>query len=268
MGSVNSEMKYKVRWYLRVQGQCTEVFRKQVYYVKPHANKREAIGDFSRQSRMRLMRTNARVDWKAVGRAILVSVTYPPSVGERTKEERTVDRYLLSRYIEKHMKKRVPMIWRCEWKIRLSGKDKGKVRPHFHLLVLGVKFIGHWLIRKWWRLILKVSGPLATDVRNASSGEQASAYMTKYLSKNGSLEESTYHNSPNFGGRHWGITRKSLIPWSPVSSLSELDCDEAKACRAFAAHAFDHYHPEFGGGFTVFGLEARNALFSILGEKC
>lgn len=250
-------------WFLKIQGECVEVSRHLSYSKSRPGPRRLAVADFSRHSRMRLLRTIAHIDWPRLGKSLFVTLTYPDKVGETTYEQRTKHRYLFMRYVEGHLLRHVPSFWRVEWVPRKSGARAGKVTPHFHLLLGGVEFLNHRKVRKWWRTIVHVNGPLCTDVQCVGSDSQVVAYLCKYASKNPSLDYAAYLNSVSRMGRHWGLTRKHLFPWHDISTLRELTDEQAKLARSLGAEYIDTYDQTRGGSFTILGKEGVERISEI-----
>lgn len=186
--------------------------------------KRGTVRGFTRASRKRMLQTIATLDWEHYGPSVLVTLTYPDSHAERTPKERTRDRTRFLRDVENHLGRDVACLWRLEYKFRKSGKLTGRVVPHFHLIILGCKYLDKKVVRKLWRSILHVKGPLATDVRLKRKARNSALYAAKYTAKEdplGALDNVSYLHSD---GRAWGLTRSKWVRFLPrlkVQSLSE-----------------------------------------------
>jgi hypothetical protein len=254
----------KSKWYLRVQGDCVEVVKLFNYTRSPQDVNRGQVEGFTKTARMRLLRTIAHINWHALGRSLFVTLTYPDKVGETAYDERSKHRYLFLRYLEKHVGRQVPVLWRVEWKPRKTGYNVGKIFPHIHLLVGGVDYVDHRTIRKWWRSIVHVNGPLCTDVQTVEPDGVAALYTAKYTAKYTSLDNVTYHNRKSTLGRHWGFCRKHLFTFHEISWLREMTDEQAAWFRNLAAQTFRHYDGTLGGGFTLFGEAFRR----MADEKC
>lgn len=206
---------------------------------------------FSRQSRFRMLQTIARIDWLKAGSVKLITLTYPDVCRERCYVDRSRDRYRFHRLLERALQCHVPILWRCEWKIRRSGQCSGELAPHFHFVVFTRAFVAHQIVRQLWRAVLRVDGPLATDVRRRE-GPSAAMYVAKYAAKlDGvpSLDIGTYHNT--IKGRAWGLLRAGSIPWAPVRSLRHVS--PAVVAKAHElAHRLWHGHDRlWPGSFCV-----------------
>lgn len=174
---------------------------------------RGVVREFTRYARMRMLKMINRIAWDDVGKSLLITLTYPDQFHTLDYSDRSMHRAWFHRELEKELGREVSVIWRIEWLPRKSGPRQGFIHPHFHLIVLGVNYVHHQTVRKIWRRVLKVEGPLATDVRQIKGVEGAVRYVCKYLSKPLSLDIGAYRNIGAVSGRHWGILRPSKIPW-------------------------------------------------------
>lgn len=226
--------------------------------------KRGKISGFTRSSRLRMLRTIAKVDWSRVGASLFITLTYPDSRRDRSSCERNRDRYLFLRSMENYLQRKVGCLWRLEWKARKSGKAKGSVVPHAHLIVFNCRFIPWREIRKWWRDALAVDGHLATDVRRIVGGKSVAMYVSKYCSKlpdATSLDYASYLNNP---GRHWGINRRDLIPWCERWVVRLGEKRQIQLCENAACMTFPFFNRDVDQGFSLFGKKA----VAVIAEIC
>jgi len=219
--------------------------------------RRTAIKGFTRGARLRMLRMIASINWGNVRHGVFITLTYPDSCAERTLRERSTDKYLFLRYMEKHLGKKVGVIWRLEWEPRKTGKRKGQLIAHWHLIVFGVRWIDKDIVKQYWRAVLRADGPLITWIDGIKGGRKLAKYVSKYCSKlpgDSVLDDTTYLNTL---GRHWGVNRRELVPWFPrflIPFLTEADVNLAEnlACMTFA-----YFNRGAQQGFQIFG---RNAL--------
>jgi len=197
---------------------------------------------------------------------VFLTLTYPDAVRVGENSDRKTQREKLVKRIEYSLGKQISTIWRLEWKMRLSGRDVGEYAPHYHIAALGVPFIDKDELRKMWREILDVDGPLCTDVKAIEQGDGMGRYLSKYVSKYVSLDNSTYRENPWMHGRHWGITRKQGIPMYHQIVNRKCTPREIELLNALGASIFQGYGKTFNGSFTLFGDRHRKAIFDILGE--
>ena len=102
--------------------------------AKPKPPPRGEINHFSDASRRRMIDLLAKVDFTHI--PFWVDLTYPDLFPEDSELWKPHLEAFLNR-----IKRRWPescVIWKLEFKERLSGVNKGKLAPHFHLLVFGV----------------------------------------------------------------------------------------------------------------------------------
>lgn len=215
---------------------------------------RTQIWRFSPNSRWRLLKRIACIDWPQVPRGLFVTLTYPDSVAMVESYQSTMHRHLWQRYAEKYLCEKVPILWRREQQRRKSGVFEGWIVPHFHLSVFTDKYLPHEKVREWWRKSIAVDGPLATDVKRMQSGEHAAFYLAKYLTLtkgDHSLDYSAYLSKP---GRAWGFHRDHLIPKCPIQEWLNLSPDVYD-------RALDLYVQLKGKE-----LEAARASFTVVGN--
>jgi len=230
------------------------------------SEKRGRCGVFSNATRLRMLKAIARVDWRRVQGCLMVTLTYPDQYAERSFADRTQDRYLWHRYLEKHLGRNAACLWRTEWQVRKSGSQVGRFMPHHHLLLLNVGYIGHESVRHWWRGILGCEGYLATDVRQAKDGEHAARYAAKYMSKpdSGSLDNAAYLN--RVAGRSWGWKRVHLVPFHPTEYLVDVPPEVVDEAIRLAAEHWDGIDPNSPGSFSLLA-DACGRIFRALRTK-
>lgn len=239
-------------WHVCIQGNVVEFFRTGCKAPEHICRDKSAIGPWSKQSRMKLLRLLNRIDYGKVGGSLFVTLTYPDRVMRTEYRERTQDRNVFLRYVEKHLGQKVSGIWRIEWEQRKSGEYTGLLAPHFHLMLFGVEFLAWQKVREWWRKSTRAGdGPLVTEVKRIYNEDGACRYLSKYVSKYRSLDISAYLNSAVKFGRHWGCCRREGIPMMPVVLEHTLTDFEIEKVKAFAWSRWKDYDRENGGGFTL-----------------
>lgn len=240
-------------WYVKVQGKLV-VARNNLPKPKPHKRgPRKNCQGFTRASRLRLLKWIATINWRKVMGALLITLTYPDSVGIGTYDQRSQDIHRFRRYLEGYLGYHVAILWRCEWQKRKSGENQGKFYPHIHLLVFGATYVKHQEVRRWWRAILKVDGALATDVKKAKKGEVAAVYVAKYCAKVDGFASLDYASYLNSVGRGWGVLRRCLVPVEPVRWYLALDEVMVQRLKKIAAEKLPWYDAGLDEGFTLFG---------------
>lgn len=246
------DTQQKVRWTVTIQGSVVK-FKKTggVLYIPPSRANSE-IGPMSRNSRLRLLAFINKIDHSQNPSPAFVTLTYPDTVVHRDYRRRSTDRFLFLRYLEKHRSEKTPSVWRVEWKPRKTGRYVGKLMPHWHLFLLTVKQLNEDSVREMWRKSIGHDDTyLDVDVRFVEGPEAAAKYVAKYCSKQYALGITAYHNSGFRFGRHWGITRKAMIPLQPVVVSRELTEDEVDCVQQFAPSIWPTYDKDVDGGFTL-----------------
>jgi len=165
------------------------------------------------------------------------------------------------RDIEKLVGKKVPTVWRCEWKNRKSGARLGMFTPHFHLILFGIDDLPKGVLQATWAKSIQHTGFVSVDVKPMKGHQGALRYLAKYVSKEEPLDIEAYLHNGISVGRHWGITRKSLLPMADVAIDRELTDEEVGTMQVLEMERNPHYNPDSDGGFTHLGiLPVVNAL--------
>lgn len=182
---------------------------------------RGEVTGFSSASRRRLMRLIASLDRKA--RPIFVTMTYPdvfPS--DLSKWKRDID--VFGKRMARKYGDDAGFLWRIEFKERKSGKSKGEIAPHFHILVYGAPYrdLLAWVGPAWWGVVgsgneaHRVAG---TRVERIHSWGGIMRYVGKYIAKDEDYPK-------DWKGRVWGIVGRERLPWAVevTISLAEDQC--------------------------------------------
>lgn len=235
------------------QGNLVTFSKFQKWSPKTPSRKGKALNGFSEGARLRLIKFVATLDWNKIGKCLFVTLTYPDEVSNPDKDLRNRQRYLFMRYVENYVGREINGVWRIEWMARQTGENIGKVCPHFHLMLFGIRFIPKEKIRQWWRNVLHVNGDLATDVRRCGNRKKASIYLTKYTCKR--IERATLDNAPylNTDGRHYGFLRKEQIPLTTPEVFVDLSIDEIRWFQHYATENLPWYGGCSNESFTLFG---------------
>ena len=170
------------------------------YCVKQQkgGGKRGSIRSFSKASRMRLMRTVARV--KKAKLPIFVTLTYPSNYSDSFSAwKRDLDVFT------KRVKRKYPragVLWRLDFQMRGA--------PHYHLLLWGVPCVREWISRAWYEVV--GSGDLkhlqaGTNTPQIRSYKHLSSYVSKRIAR--VTRENHIHV-----GRWWGILCRKDVPWA------------------------------------------------------
>jgi hypothetical protein len=214
-----------------------------------------------------MLKCIARIDWGRVPYGVFITLTYPDDHESPDHNLRTYHRSRFLRELEHHLGREVSVLWRSEFQKRKSGKRKGQIRPHFHLMCLGVRFVAADAVRRWWRGILDCQGPLATDVRGVSGAEGCGRYLAKYISKTSSLDNAAYLNNRWMVGRSWGLTRQSLVPWAPVVKDHEVTEEEYNLALSVWQQMWDTQFMPMQESFTILGKMRKDLFLRLLTER-
>lgn len=224
-------------------------------YRRP--GKRGIVKGFTRSARLRMLRTIASVNWDHVKHAVFITLTYPDEYANRMMGERSTDKSLFLRMLERHLKKQLGVLWRLEWEPRKSGKHVGQLVAHWHLIVFGTRYVPKDTVRSFWQCVLRADGPVVTWIDGITSGRKISRYVSKYCSKLPDadvLDNASYLNNL---GRHWGINRRELVPWYPRFLIPFLTSEDVRLCENLACMTFKYFTRGTDQGFQVFGENAK-----------
>lgn len=162
---------------------------------KKGGGKRNEVRGLSRQSRLRLLRELASIDFrKCAGKVQVVTLTYPaakcPDDPDQWKRHLQKFKQRLERRYEK-----IPGFWRLE----LRRGDPSALHPHFHLLLFMDKRLSHkeltefrgFVAKSWYEACGKLSEDhllAGTQVKRVQSRRDWGR-LTKYLAKKEELQE-------------------------------------------------------------------------------
>lgn len=180
---------------------------------------RGLVTGYSSASRRRQMRLIASLERSE--RPIFVTMTYPDVfTDEVAKWKRDID--VFGKRLARHAPD-AGFVWRIEFKERQSGGSKGRVAPHFHLLIYSASYsdLRSWVPKAWYGVVgsgnedhLKAG----TRVERVHSYAGIMRYVGKYIAK---VEEFPL----GWLGRVWGVVGREKLPWAPrvIISLTEQE---------------------------------------------
>lgn len=255
---------HMLEWSLETTGNLLQVKAKFVRPPRSLPKKRGVVRGFSHQARIRMLQMISKIDWEKVPDGLFVTLTVPDECWPMTRSARNIARAGFMRYVEAFHGNHVPAIWRIEWKARKTGKYRGKLLPHFHLVIFGVPYIHHSMIRGWWRSLLKAESALATDVQSLKGKQHHAVYVAKYAAKiadSSSLDSLAYLSS---AGRHWGVHRPRLMPFHETEIFDGFTDKQIDQIKALGREAFAWYGEYAELGFTMFGKVAEKYREAII----
>jgi len=233
----------------------------------PAPKGRGCIMQFSRESRLRMLKLIATIRWQDVEPCLFITLTFPDARRPRTKEEVTKRRSVFWRYLERYLGRPAPCLWRTEWEPRLSGEHVCEFVPHFHIMLFGVPYIHYDLVNMWWRNTLDYQEYTRTETKGMENVRQAAYYVAAYAAKlpSYSLVYTTYLNSGS--GRHWGTLRPELIPHHDIATFRFETSYQAAIAREMCDDISKYARQAGEGSFTVFSDEVGELVehFTNLG---
>jgi hypothetical protein len=241
---------------ITLQGQLLVWKELQQKPTAPQINKRGQVMIFSRDSRLRLLKLLATIDWSRAEPTLFATLTYPDTVTITSAKQMNTHRYLFIRDLEKDLGKQIAVIWRIEWKSRRSGKNKGKYYPHFHLMIFNVSYIAYDTVNSLWKKAIGVNQYVRTEIKEMVNPAQCGYYVAKYCAKETdcSLVNAAYLNTVP-PGRQWGLLRPSLLPREKERSARLTREQAAKALEV--AEMARPCIKGTGKSFTILGPTAK-----------
>lgn len=151
------------------------------------------------------------------GCAFFLTLTYPdqfPQVESGDIDHKEIKRHLdnLGKRIKRSRGLRGfrGLVWRSEYKPRLSGENEGLFAPHFHLLVLfdqkkNFATLARWFSIAWYEVCGEIDPKhrrAGTNLKRVSGHADGKlfSYLSKYMAK-----ESDGAEYPGWTGRVWGV---------------------------------------------------------------
>lgn len=170
-------------------------------YERHGGGKRSKVTEFSKDSRWRLLKTLAVIDW---GRTRLITLTYPDWIGQDVLEKNQNHlRAFVERWV-RHYGYRPSFVWRKEY------TKAGVV--HYHLLQPKARWhddLISFVSRSWAEVLatertedIEKSG---TKIEFARTNKKAMSYVSKYIAK-ATDPFPDYHR-----GRVWGWVGRSHV---------------------------------------------------------
>ncbi len=169
--------------------------------VEFKSQKRGKIKNFSRQSRRRLMKELQKVDARNNPLPLFITLTYPDNFPDNKRVKRDL------KVFEQRLQRTFPGcsgVWRFELKERKSGRNKGKIAPHYHLFLWGVDYNEalKWVGQNWFE-VCESEDPrhlkAGTSVERIRNRRSVMYYAGKYMAK---IDEDEIEGDL---GRVWGM---------------------------------------------------------------
>lgn len=240
-------------WCLIVQGGHLQLRSHENEYDERPGGKRKPIMTFSRASRLRMLQLIDEIDWLAMGPGLFITMTLPDEVWPRVIPRMTQVRSQWVRDSEKFLGRKFPTLWRVEWEMRKSGIASGLVRPHWHMLLPGLRWYDRKDATAIWKKILGHTGPVSFKVKRMDTKKKHAVYIGKYCAKKADDSSLDYVAYLNKFGRHWGITRKEMITMHPKREYNDIPLAAVQEIRQFMECKRESYSSLYDAGFTSFG---------------
>lgn len=233
--------------------------------------RRGRISTFTAQSRMRMFKMTATIDWTAARTGVFITLTFPDACLPMLASERMRALWEFFRRLETYLGHQVSALWRVEWLPRESGRFKGQAMPHFHLIVFDVRYFPYNVCNWTWKEVLgrECWEYTRTECERLSNERQHGAYIAKYAAKLPSSLVSVAYS--RIDGKHWGYYRLKNLPRATMEYFTDVPLKTVRELRAMAAEHLRWYDPQTDLGFCIltrFGRRlARRALQLLLDSE-
>ncbi len=214
---------------------------------------RSNVTAFSDPSRLAMLSAFSRVNWPAATPCSLITLTYPDSIPCQDNSLTNLHRAVFWRYLERHVGRPIAAFWRIERLPRQSGLRVFSDYPHFHLLAFAIPYIHYLHINHWWQCAINHDEFVHTDIRAAANAKIAGSYISKYVAKKTCSLGITINLNTKSHGRHWGILRKSHVPWCENKEIRMIDCKLSDRGQARALEDRPQLNKWGGQSFTLLG---------------
>jgi hypothetical protein len=251
-------------WDAEVRGGLIALKGRLKYPKRTGGGKRRAIRSFSRQSRFRMFKMIASIDWQCRKRGLFITLTFPDEVMPVAKERRMRALAEFFRQVEAFLGCEVSALWRCEWEERLSGTHKGMYLPHYHLIVFDVRYIPYKMINLFWQRAINWTGYVRTEVKRLATKKAHGIYIAKYCAKVPHLSSLVSVAYSRIDGKHWGYYRRKKLPRATQWYFEDISLSNVMTLRDLASSALTWYDQETDAGFTVFGKFGEKMAQSVL----
>lgn len=197
------------------------------------ANKRQKVTEWSSSSRARLKRFLGMLRREELGKALVVTLTYPAEFP--APDDHKVYKYHL-KVITTYIVRKWPScagIWKLEFQSRGAA--------HYHLMLFGlwavpIEEVRQWMQEQWYKIAHNGDrhlGKAGTQVEKIKSVGGAMNYFAKYISKGDQTRPG------NFTGRYWGKVNQKCLPLVEAQAL-ELSAKKAFFLRRIARRKMEN----------------------------
>lgn len=274
---------------------ATIEFQGSLVKAKPHNpwNKKYAPGsptrgnvtEFSPKSRGRMLEKVARLD--EAEKVDFITLTFDDDSIPHNSVELQSHLRAFWEYLRRHHPDS-SALWRIELKVRQSGRYKGHIAPHVHMLIWGASFRrpdypGHKysgeVCDEFTRIVFRDRPDrladydkgyrLRTDYKELKGNRGVMYYVSKYCAKVenpfASQDAILVYLPYSHEGRFWGVFQENKLPFAHLTIVT-LE-DDSWVYGQFKAECAGEYYPlNFYGdyqGFKLFTEDANDYLLLV-----
>lgn len=230
--------------------------------------RRGAITEFSRKSRKRMLELTASLRNANHQSTFFATLTYPGEFTWLASEVKAHLRAFQMRF--KRFFTGAGVIWRLELKKRKSGKSKGMVVPHFHLIIVNAAVswgtMMRWIRKNWYEVVGSEDEDhykAGVDVQDVKSFRHLMHYVSKYAAKDeddadpwerpwgrrwgawGNVDAEPMHVI-RLTARQWAMLKRLIAAWMKSKGSSYADrvkrMSPRRGCSIFGLGDEDHQY--------------------------
>lgn len=247
-----------------IQGALIALKCKPKWHRMVTRKKRGCIKEFSRASRLRMLKMVARINWPKARTGLFVTLTFPDECLPMVSIARMRAVWELFRRMEKSLGHSLCALWRCEWLPRDSGKHVGVSMPHYHLIIFSVRYFPYWELNAIWKSVLGVNTYVRTECKRLANERAHGGYIAKYCAKVPSVSSLVSGAYSRIDGKHWGYYKANALPLAIKEYFTDLPAEVVETLRKIGAAELKWYDPEVDKGFCILGRFGRRLVRQVL----
>lgn len=245
-------------WDFEIRGGVTALKGRRLYAGHFKPKKRGKITTFSRRSRFRMYKMIGSIEWPTIGNGLFVTLTFPDERLPMAAHYRMRKLAEWFRKVENYLGHKISALWRIEWEERLTGEFKGRMMPHYHLIIFSVRYFPYWKTNGFWKQVLKWDGYVRTETKRLCDQRTHGIYIAKYAAKPIPLSSLVNVSYSRIDGKHWGYYRQNKLPRAKSVYWKNLSLKAVAELREIAASLLPWYSIEHDAGFVLMGQFGRD----------
>jgi len=173
-------------------------------------SRRGRVANFSRKSRLNMLRLVARLD-KSV-RGLFLTFTYRENMQDYVTAKYHLD--LLLRWLTYHAGEKSSILWRME-----NQPNRGAI--HFHIIVFNISYMSAEMVTAYWQEL--TGDDSYPDIKRLTSKKKVMIYVSKYLAKESEPAAAAAVSDPASAAKPLGLDDEPYLENSGNSVLLPAD---------------------------------------------